>query len=284
MVATTSIAAQQDSVSVVGSLATTPTEFVQTFSTAAVVNFPTTLVNSETLGVSVAVHRAATVQVTEYGITAVVRGRIQSPYALSWTFTLEGHDYYVINLYDETLVYDLSQQRWYVWGSLGTSNWNLRYGLNWVQTSALSFDYGSNIVCGDDTTGAMFFLDPTKADDDSSLGVDGVSRAFERVVYGQYPIRGNTAVPCFGVQVSGSLGEVQDSSLTAINLYISDDQGESFVDCGTIDMTAGNYNQRLHWRSLGHMLQPGRLFKIVDWGGLHRIDGIDIDDNAPAAQ
>lgn len=282
MVATTEIQGTQGSVTAVGLLDTTPSEEVYTFSTSAVVNFPTELVNSETFGITATVRRTSDINVTNLAITAVVRGRIQSPYALAWTFTLEGHDYYVINLYEETLVYDLSQQKWYSWGSLDSKQLGLRYGLNWVQTSAMAFDYGTNIVCGDDSTGAMFFLDPTKVDDDSSLGVDGETRAFDRIVYGQFPVRGNTAQPCYGVQLFGSLGDVQDPTLTSIQLEYSDDQGNTFVDAGTIDMVAGSYNQRIYWRSLGSMTQPGRLFRLTDSGGLLRLDGLDIDDNDPS--
>lgn len=281
MANTPSIQGDTLGVTAVGSLATTPTEKVTSFSTTALVNFPTAFVQGTTLGVTAAVRRTSVIQVTSYSITAVVRGRIQSPYALAWTFTLDGHDYYVINLYDETLVYDLAEQRWYVWADNTGDIWHLRYGLNWVQTTALAYDEGTNIVCGDDTTGALFFLDPDKAEDDSALG-DGTATPFERVAYGQMPVRGNAVQPCFGVQLTGSLGDVQDPTLTAVTLYTSDDQGHTFVNCGTLDVEAGSYGQRMYWSSLGSMSQPGRLFKIVDYGGLHRLDGLDMDDDDPS--
>jgi len=277
MAETPEIRGVQGSVTAVGGFSETPTERVWSFSASAVVNYPSDSLDTQTLGISAVYRQAAQLEATSLSITAVTRGRVKAPWALAWTFTLDGHDYYVINLYDETLVYDLSQGQWYSWADASEKIWHLRYGLNWVQTSELAFTQGSNIICGDDTTGALFFLDPDKVTDDSSLG-NGLEHPFERVVYGQMPIRGNAAVPCYGVQVYGSLGEVQEPTLTAIDLEFSDDQGNTFVNCGTIDMDAGDYNQRLYWRSLGHMRQPGRLFKLTDFGGLRRLDGIDIDD------
>jgi hypothetical protein len=153
--------------------------------------------------------------------------------------------------------------------------------LNWVQTAALAYNYATNIICGDDTTGALFTLDPDKPEDDSALN-DGRVFPFQRIVYGQTPIRGNVAQPCYGVQLTGSLGDVQDPALTGVTLYTSDDQGHTFVNCGTLNITEGDYGQRIYWTSLGSMQQPGRFFKIEDFGGLHRLDGLDMDDDDPS--
>jgi hypothetical protein len=55
-------------------------------------------------------------------VLAYVRGRIQNPKMRAWTFTLDGHDFYVLRLgMDLTLVYDVSSEQWVDWDAFGGS-------------------------------------------------------------------------------------------------------------------------------------------------------------------
>ncbi len=251
---------------------------VVTLSAPIVFNRHTGGLDAVTLVSSVPYNRHSIIQAVQAFAQVVARGKNQSPFAAAWTFTLDGHEYYVLQLPTQiTLILDLATNKWYIWGNDQTDQWRARFGLNWAQANPLSYQYGSDIVVGDNSTGALFFLDPDYPVDDPAYSSSPVA-PFERIVYGQTPLRGFDAIPCFGVTISGSLGYVDDVSLTSITLYTSDDQGNTFQNHTSQDMALGQYNQRLYWGSLGSMIAPGRLYKIVDNGGLHRIDGLDMDD------
>jgi hypothetical protein len=65
-----------------------------------------------------------------------------------------------------------------------------------------------------------------------------------------------------------------------VDLYVSDDRGQTYQDCGTINITPGDIDARLYWRSLGSMKAPGRIFKTVDYGALKRIDSMEMLDGS----
>lgn len=217
------------------------------------------------------------VRVAQSYVLAVVRRRTYDPTVRAWTFTLDGHDFYVIRLGEfETLVYDTNSEQWYQWGSGDTALWNLLDGTNWGGGHNFSGVYGSNVLVGSDVNGALFLLDPTGTDDDSAvLGAES-QVPFERIAMAQHIMRGYDSQPCFGVQLLGSIGDVQDSEPTDVTLLVSDDRGDSFTDCGTITIDPDDLAARVDWRSLGSMTAPGRLFKIVDYGALHRIDSLEM--------
>jgi hypothetical protein len=221
------------------------------------------------------------INVSQVVILLAARGRVNDPKIRAWTFTLDGHDYYVLRLGNrETLVYDTHSQAWYVWGSDEGDLWRAYNGCNWLGGTTQGGGYGSNIVVGDDGNGSLYFLDPdSEVDDDSLLG-EAVPRTFQRVVQGQVVTKGYQSERCYGVQLTGSIADVDDPTYTDVTLSISDDQGETYTDCGTITVEQDAPNARLHWRSLGSIRNPGRLFKIVDYGALTRIDSLDMDNGA----
>ena len=80
----------------------------------AVINFPTASMELSqarslvTLGIG-----GTTIEVSQARTLGVVRGRIGNPKLRVWTFSLDGHDFYVLRLGDsETLVYDLYSEQW----------------------------------------------------------------------------------------------------------------------------------------------------------------------------
>lgn len=277
MVATAAATVPQLDAITVGSAISAATDVI-TLTAPVVFNRHSNGLEAPQLITSVPVNRLASVQAAQLSAHVVAKGKTQSPFSAAWSFTLDGHEYYVLQLPTQiTLVLDLATNKWYVWGNGQTDQWRARYGLNWTQANTLSYQHGSDIVVGDDSTGTLYFLDPDYPVDDAAYNTYPVE-PFQRVVYGQTPIRGFDAIPCFGVTISGSLGYVDDPTLTTIYLATSDDQGNTFQDHYSQDMVLGQYNQRLYWGSLGSMIAPGRLYKITDYGGLHRIDGLDMDD------
>jgi hypothetical protein len=218
------------------------------------------------------------VNVSQQMVLGVVRGRVADPSVKSWTFTLDGHDFYVLKLGNiETLVFDTHSEQWHVWASADTNLWRAYNGANWVEAATWGRFYGSSVVVGDDGNGALYFLNPTlEYDDDAVLGADS-PRTFERVVQGQVLNPTYSILPCYGVHMTGSIGDAEYNE-TSVTLSYSDDRGDSYVDAGTVDVPLGEVDTRLSWRSLGSVKIPGRLFKVTDYGALARIDSLDMED------
>lgn len=207
-------------------------------------------------------------------IRAVYRGRSSDPQVRAWTFTLDGHDYYVLRLgTTETLIYDLHTNLWYTWGSGSEPLWRAYIGTNWLAGNFLAPNFGSNVIVGDDGNGSIYFLDPYGDLDDDPI--DGVSspREFRRTVSFQVPTKSYKSVRCFGIELLGSIGQNSaDLTTDSVQLSYSDDRGTSYVDAGSLSMTPEDYSARLYWGSLGSISAPGRIFQVTDYGALKRLD------------
>lgn len=218
--------------------------------------------------------------VSQGHIKAAVRGRIYDPRIRSWTYTQDGHDFYITRLggIDKTLVYDLHSEQWYVWGTRDTQLWRPYDGVNWLGAGYFANAYGSNVVVGDDGNGSLYFLDPNYSYDDNHLvGAEDPS-TFERVAMALASNPSYDAKACYGVSLLGSIGEEPDdlSLFTGVKLEISDNSGHDYIDMGSLVVTPSDYSQRLNWRSLGSIRQPGRIFKITNNGALKRIDSLEM--------
>lgn len=223
-----------------------------------------------------------TMTVTKANYQVVCLGKKELPHILAWTATLDGHDYYFLQLSDLTLVYDFHSEQWYNWGSVARELWRAQIGIDWNANLGRITGQGgelgaSSILVGDYISGALYFLDPN-LNEDEDYGHPGTTLGFQRLTYGQLTLRGIDYIPCNGVQISGSIGENVNASDMDVTLSYSDDQGHTFVNAGSITFENGNYEQNFHWRSLGSFRGPGRIFKIEDWGAFVRIDGLDMDD------
>ena len=203
---------------------------------------------------------------------------------LTWAFTLDDHDFLVIQLSSETLVYDFFSEKWYTWGSgIEADGWRAVRGQNWnANLGAIMPGLGgagqSNVVCGDEETGALYFLDPGLAEDDLFDGTPG--QQFSRVITGQLALRGHSYVSCPAVELTGSGGDAAGSIAdSTVSLTISDDKGHSYWSAGSLLVDSGVYDVTLAWRSLGSFTGPGRLFRVTDYGALTRVDGLDIPDD-----
>lgn len=209
-------------------------------------------------------------------VRAIIKGRVDEPRIRAWTFTLDGHDFYVLRLGSSgaTLVYDTHSLQWSVYGS-GTGNpWRAYTGRNWQGGRKHALPW-SDVIVGDDGNGALYFLSPDDDTDDDSIMGNETPRPFRRRLTGQIVVKpGYVSAPCFGVQIFGSIGSREGT----VNLSVSDDRGYNYDDMGDITIADDDYAARLNWLSLGSMDAPGRLFRITDTGSLKRIDSLEMDD------
>lgn len=245
----------------------------------AVYNVPAISLAATQANINVVIHEAATIAVPQARILPVVRGRAANPRVRAWTFTLDGHDFYVLRLGDsETLVYDLSTEQWTDWRSFGLPFWRLSTGISWIGGQALAHQYGSNIIAGDDAWGLLWFLDPLQAFDEHPDEGNAIQQIeFERIVTGQVVERGRDSVPCNVIFLTGdNYGVSVIDFIPAVTLEYSDDAGQTYVSAGTIMLAD---DQPYEWRSIGQIDSPGRLFRITDNGVFTRIDDMKMNDD-----
>jgi hypothetical protein len=251
------------------------------FSLTTIFNVPSDEVNSSGLDVIYVTGNTLdnNVEVSFLDVVAIVRGKIDDPSVRAWTFTLDGHDFYVLRLGDtETLVFDVSTEQWHVWGSGIRNNWLVSRGANWVGGNKFMPTYGSNVVVGSDLNGSLYFLDP-EYDRDDSVFTGNDPTPFRREITVQIPLRGYDRASVYEMQLLGSQGDLDDPDLRDIELRYSDDRGRTFVSAGVVSIPDQDFDARATWRSLGSFQAPGRVVTIRDTGALRRIDSITMNSD-----
>ena len=84
----------------------------------AVAAFPSQHLEASQLQLESVVQPQPLILSSQLGVYVVARGSNTDPSVRAWTFTLDGHNYYVLRLgTQETLVYDEHSQQWYTWSS-----------------------------------------------------------------------------------------------------------------------------------------------------------------------
>lgn len=276
MALTPSIQTSQADVEVVQQ-ATAANEQISQADVLAVYNFPAERVDVSAADLVYLNQQAAKgIEVSQADVIFIARGRVADPRVIAWTFTLDGHDYYVLRLgLEETIVFDNLTREWYLWSSVGSNLWRAYHGTNWRGARRWANEFGSDVVVGDDGNGAIYVLNPDEDVDDDPVSGPARPRQYEREVAVQHVItNGYDYEPCYGIQMFGSVGKV--SVAEDIELITSDDRGVSYVSAGVRQINAGEYMFRLDWQSLGSMRAPGRLFRVTDRGAMHRIDSIQM--------
>lgn len=245
-------------------------------------NVPSEQINATYAGASVPyIQIARSIDVQQAGALAVSRGRVANPRLRSWTFTLDGHDFYVLRLGDEaTLIYDTASEQWVDWASGDVPFWRLNCGMNWIGAQALGHTMGSAVIAGDDVHGVLWFLDPDQAWDQHPFAENpNQELPFERIVTGQVLAVGRASVPCYGIFLAGdNYGSDATEYVASVRLDYSDDQGRNFDSAESLlsDITTTN---PYSWYSLGQIEAPGRIFRVVDNGVLTRIDSMSMNDD-----
>jgi hypothetical protein len=247
------------------------------------VNFPTPFERTSSLSGLVTVKNSMPLRTTNAAVLVAVKGRTSNPKIRAWTFTLDGHDFYVLRLGTfGTLVYDVYSEQWMDWDAFEEIYWPVNIGLNWVDgqgvTDTEGNRFGSNVLVGDDTYPLLYFLDPNQPYDENPESSDPTQEIFfERVIQGQVPMTGRQVQPCYAVWLTTDMGAPAYVG-AGVKLEISDDAGKSYDDMGTVTVTTGENSPEVSWYSLGQIEAPGRLFRITDDGAVARIDNMEMND------
>lgn len=246
----------------------------------SVFGYPAEFVSVSSIVSIPVVQKPVGVDVSGVTAVAVYRGKVEYHTLQSWTFSLDGHDFYVLRVGEqECLLYDLSTQTWSTWRSPGNLIWRARDGISWRgMTTVLRDEFHSNIVAGDDVGGTLWIMDPEANMDDTPFP-ELPPAPFPREVMTQSVMRGRAAAACYEVYVSASMGAPAFTG-AGVSLLTSDDGGASFSSHGAIAVQPDNYKQELSWRSLGLITAPGRLFWIKDDGAVKRIDSVEMEDGS----
>lgn len=198
----------------------------------------------------VATRAAETALLVAYrtGVGGLVRSR-------AWTYTMDGHTFYVLNLGEEgTFVYDTTTDQWAEFETGGYGIWNMINGFEW----------GLYVVGGDVTSATVWTIDPDAV-------IDEDWRPIEHKVNGGLPSRSRDGVPLDALFLTISSGDIAEEG-AELKMRFSDDQGRTWSSYYTITLMQANYSQDIAWRSLGQISAPGRIFEIYDVGGMIRID------------
>lgn len=244
--------------------------------TLAAYGFPTEEMRiSEGKGL-ITVNASKEMQVSQGTVLAVAAGRVKNFTLRAWTFTQDGHDFYVLHLgEDGTLVYDCLTQQWMTWESehRDVLLWKAATGTPW--NSVQNYAGNSDAICIDDTTGMMYWINSAQAWDDTN-GIDPslTQEDFQRVLTGGIPARGRGNTSCNYVFLTGSLGNPYSGS--QVLLQTSDDLGKTWTENGYITIDPDNWTQDVTWSSLGSFGTPGRIFEVIDNGAFERIDSLDM--------
>lgn len=199
-------------------------------------------------------------------LVAYRTGNVENLKSRAWTFTLDGHTFYVVTLGEQgTYAYDQTTQQWAQWKTLGLTSWNMEIGTTWR----------GDIIAADQNNPIIWRLDPESfIDDDFKPQV--------RKVTGGLAMRQRAFIANYAFRVTASLGTpavpaTLPATVPVVTFRYSDDQGKTFTTPDPITLISGDFTQVLEWTSLGTMQAPQRIFEIEDTGAIARIDGADAE-------
>lgn len=214
----------------------------------------------------------------QLGAYALVSGQVDTPHIRAWTFSLDGHDFYVLRLADMwTMALDLATGQWSEWSGHSLPYWRAVKGQNWlgVGPDTMNRLWGTNVVAGDDRAGILWMLDPTAGIDDAASSGDAAI-PFTRSVTALVPAKMRETRQVGAIYVNLSLGEPTTGASADVTLRYSDNWGKSYTSVGTVTVTSGDYTQEVAYRSLGIIRAPGRIFELVDQGAAVRINAVEM--------
>jgi hypothetical protein len=175
----------------------------------------------------------------------------------AWTFVMDGHRFYVLPLGPEgDWAYDFTTQEWCQLQTQGFPGINFTHGVMW----------GLRVMGGDAQYTYLYELDPTQA-------LDEEWREVQHMVTGGIPTRSRAMIGVANFILTASVG-LDSEDDQAISLAFSDDNGVTWsqeFDLPLTDMST----QVLIWPALGSFSAPGRVFRITDYSGPVRLDGVD---------
>lgn len=195
-----------------------------------------------------------------FGLIVYATGVPSPKRSRAWTFVLDGHTFYVLDLGTEgTFLYDTVTNQWCNFSTQGFEpQWNFQNGCMW----------GNRIIGADLLTNDIWEMDP-------SAVLDEGWRDIAHLVTGGISTRSRVYVANDAVRVSSSIGQLDEVNGSTMLLRYSDDQEETWSDYFEVDLIPDDFDGEIAYRSLGSFMAPGRIFELSDSGGLLRIDGAD---------
>jgi len=180
----------------------------------------------------------------------------------AWTFVLDGHQFYVLDLGNEgTFLYDIGTGQWCEFKTQGHNGWNVKNGVSWGSSN--------RIVGGDEFYPYVWEMDPDQP-------VDEGFRDIIHKVTGGIMTRSRVFHAVEMLRIAGSLGKNTSDSGATMTMRFSDDMGGTWSDTLPIALDGDAFPGEISWTSLGSFMAPGRVFEFSDVGGLLRIDGADL--------
>jgi hypothetical protein len=205
----------------------------------------------------------ALISLARAGVYALVRRNPEEQLLRAWRFPQDDHEFYVVQLFDRTLVYDKLTSQWSQWKSPDLSYWQGADGCDWESIN----------VCCDVLDGKVWHIDPVGR-------LDYGTTPIESLIVGHLTERFRQNVPCYMAEVAVSEGDPPvgiDATTVGIGLRTSDDGGQSWYNHGIIPGEAIGEDITVRWYGLGLMSAPGRVFEITDTGYARRIDGLNVE-------
>lgn len=204
------------------------------------------------------------VMALQLGAYALVKGLVDRRDLRAWTFTQDDHDFYVLQLGDEsTFVFDKLTGQWSKWVSPDFVYWRGQDGCAWE---------GYNVTC-DTESGVIWEIDPEGR-------LDYETDPIRSQVTGQLTERFRNHVNCYMAELSVSEAAPPasiDASTVGITLRTYDSNGLNSVNHGEVPGEAIGDNITVRWYGLGLMQAPGRVFEITDTGYARRVEGLNLE-------
>lgn len=185
-------------------------------------------------------------------------GANDQPRQRAWTFDFDGHVFYCLDMGPSgCLVFDTLTGSWSRWNTAGYSgHFNFKNGFHWRA--------GKQVLGGGIFDGAILHLDEDqKLDEDFkpiAYEIQGVLFTSDESIMRQYNLR--------MVGSPGRTNLVDEFSPPVLRMVYSDDNGATWSPERTVTLSSTDKDQRIEFRSLGRMKQPGRIFRLYDDGGI----------------
>lgn len=164
-------------------------------------------------------------------------------YRLSW----QGHEFYLLTTAQGTFAYDASTQQWSEFASYGRASFRAHVGIM----------AGSDVILGDDETGALYSLTDDSAED---VG-ETIQRIFSAIAPTDKPF------VCHNLILEAAVGQTADltgqGADPLIEMRYSDDYGNTWEVWEAVELgQQGDYRVRPQWNGLGLVDPPGRVFEF----------------------
>lgn len=199
----------------------------------------------------------ATPLVHEQWVLLVVDEQVPTTPVGSWTYELDGHLFYGLNLgLQGSAVYDVTTQRWGSWKSGSLPFMNINLTAVWQGET-----YGASLI------------EPTLLKFNPDSVVDEGFRVNSYILSGRVEYQDRDYVGMPEAQVAGSVG-LRGGDVV---LRYSNDDGATWSADRTRTVAPGARGTNVVFYDLGSIRAPGRLIEVEDTGTMRRISSVRVN-------